>query len=263
MTTVGIIGTGNMGAAIARGLAGRGDVALIGIDQDQSRLDELRDIGLEPADSAEDLAARSDLVLVAVKPNQVESVLSEISSSLTRDKCIVSIAAGLRMDKLTAWSGRACPVVRVMPNTPALVGKGCFAVCLDDPGLSDAQRQTITGLFASLGKVFELPEKDFDAFTAVVGSGPAYVFYFMEALMEAAVAQGLARDQATQMVKSLFEGSAELALKSDKHVSILREMVTSPGGTTIAALNVLDAEAVRSAIIKAVKAACQRSRELG
>ena len=118
-------------------------------------------------------------------------------------------------------------------------------------------------LFGSLGQAHELTEKAFDGFTAIVGSGPAYVFYVMEALIEAGVTLGMQRPQATEMVKGLFSGSAALAKESDFHLSVLREMVTSPAGTTIAGTNVLDAHGVRAALVEAAKAACKRSKELG
>jgi pyrroline-5-carboxylate reductase len=150
-----------------------------------------------------------------------------------------------------------------MPNTPAMVGQGVFAVCFDDPALTPAAKDFLQGLFRSLGQVHVLGEDRFDAFTAVAGSGPAYVFYFMEAIVEAGVTLGLTRAQSTEMVKKLFSGSAALAEETSMHLSELREMVTSPAGTTIAATNVLDLGAVRGKIVEAVKAASDRSREMG
>ena len=167
------------------------------------------------------------------------------------------------MDKLADWSGNACPVVRVMPNTPALVAAGCTAVCLDDPRLSEAQKKLVTELFAAIGKTFPLPEKDFDAFTALAGSGPAYVMYVMEALIESGVYTGLSRPLATDIVLELLRGSVKMAIESGRHVSELREMVTSPAGTTIEALLHLDRSAVRAAIVEAVAMARDRSIELG
>lgn len=150
-----------------------------------------------------------------------------------------------------------------MPNTPALVGGGVSAVCLDDSKLTPLQREMVQTIFASVGSVHVLEEKSFDAFTAVAGSGPAYVFYFIEAMVEAAVAAGLPRAQAAGIVAELFSGSLKLANQSMTHPSLLREMVTSPAGTTIAALMHLDRQAVRAAIIDAAVASRDRSKALG
>jgi pyrroline-5-carboxylate reductase len=263
MTSVGLIGTGNMGAAVIRGLLARGGVEVHGADVDKKRVDELAAEGMNARTDARDLAAACDYVVLAVKPHQIGEVVSSIRPELDPGKCLVSIAAGVKTAAIAASAEGACPVVRVMPNTPAMVGEGVFAVCLDDDKLSQEQRDFVPELFESLGQVHILPEKSFDAFTAIAGSGPAYVFYFMEALIEAGVTMGLTRDQTTQMVKGLFTGSAKLASDPGRHVSMLKEMVTSPGGTTIQALNHFDRMSLKGAIIDAVELCCERSRELG
>jgi len=262
MTTIGFIGTGNMGAAIIRGLSVRDDVALAGFDLNKASLAALSEVGLNAAASTVELAAQSDIIVLAVKPYQVETVLTEIGGELGPDKTVLSIAAGITMKKLRKWAGEA-PVVRVMPNTPAMVGAGVFALCLEDERLGQERAALVQDLFAGLWQVHVLPEKQFDAFTAVAGSGPAYVFYFMEAVIEAGVTLGLTRQQTTQMVEGLFSGSAKLATENEHHISVLREMVCSPGGTTIAALNVFDKKAVRAAIVKGVIKSAKRSKELG
>lgn len=261
---IGFVGTGNMGAAIIRGLAGRAGLQICGTDLDKNRLAELkRDCGLEPLATPNDVARRSDYVVLAVKPQHLRPVLQDMSGQLTAGKCLVSIAAGIPVARLREWSGDVCPVVRVMPNTPALVGAGVSAVCLDDPRLDGAQKQQVQELFTAVGKVHVLPETLFDAFTAVVGSGPAYIFYFMEALVESAVYLGLPRPQATDMVLGLLTGSGKLAAEGGQHLSLLREMVTSPAGTTARALAHLDRQAVRASILDAVDACYKRSIELG
>lgn len=263
MTTIGFIGTGNMGAAIIRGLSVRDDLSLVGFDVYTEGLKALAEFGLTAATSAFEVAEKSDFILLAVKPHQVETVLHEIGPALDKSKTILSIAAGVTQAKLSLWSGSACPAVRVMPNTPAMVGEGVFALCLEDKRLSKETGDFVKGLFEGIGQVHVLPESQFDAFTAVAGSGPAYVFYFMEAIIEAGVTMGLTRPQATAMVEGLFTGSAKLAAESDFHLSVLREMVCSPGGTTIAALNVFDENAVRSDIVQGVLRSAERSKELG
>ncbi len=260
---LGCIGTGAMGSAILRGLADRDDLELFGYDIAREPLEKLAgEIGFKAMNTPKELAKAVDYVVVAVKPHQVASLLKDLAPILGMSETVISIAAGVTVAQLKTSSSGVCPVVRVMPNTPAMVQSGVFAVCLDDPDLKPAQKEMVQSIFAPLGQVHVLEEKYFDAFTAVCGSGPAYVFYFMEAMVEAGVTLGLTRPQATEMVKGLFSGSAKLA-EQDIHLSVLREMVTSPAGTTIEATGCLDRSAVRAAIIDAVKAAARRSKELG
>lgn len=258
---IGFIGLGNMGAAMVRGLSG---MEVWGTDLNASNIQTLeRECGLKPAASPAELAGQCDYLLLAVKPQHAEAVLKDLTPHLGPHHCLMSICAGLTVKRLKKWTGKTCPVVRYMPNTPAMVNQGVFALCLDDEDLTEAQKAFATEVFAPLGTIFPMPEKDFDAFTAVVGSGPAYVFYWMEACIEAAVNLGIARPQATQMVYGLFAGSTKLAQESGKHVSVLREMVTSPAGTTVKALVHMDRTAVRSSIIDAIGLSYVRSKELG
>jgi pyrroline-5-carboxylate reductase len=261
---VGFLGTGNMGGAIATGLSGRKDLNLTGFDPDSDRLEQLAaQTGLDPLPSAAELATGSDYLILAVKPQQLQPLLEDLAPRIRPEACLISIAAGIPLSKLRQWSGGVCPVVRIMPNTPALVGAGVFALCLDDPALSHEQKEFIEQLFRGLGEVHILPEKLFDPFTAVVGSGPAYVFYFMEALIESAVTMGIPRPAAISMVKSLFHGSVKLSAQSDHSLAELREMVCSPGGSTLAGLNHFDRTGLRGSIIDAVIEAWKRNLELG
>ncbi len=264
MAAIGFIGTGNMGSAIIRGLAGSGN-ELFGTDLNPDKLQELAlDTGLTPCASPAEVVAKSQYIVLAVKPQHMQALLEGLKAVLTKDKRLLSIAAGLTTARLRDWSGKVCPVVRIMPNTPAMAGKGVSAICLNDAeGLDEADKDVVRGVFGAVGQVHELAEKDLDAFTAVVGSGPAYVFYFMEAMIEAAVTLGLPRDKATQMVMALFSGSCALAEQDGRHLSILREMVTSPAGTTIQALIHMDRTGTRGHIIDAVRASYERSKELG
>lgn len=263
-TTVAFIGAGNMGSALIRGLRQMEGLSLIGYDMNRERLNALcAECSITAAQSIVQAVTESDYVVLAVKPQHIKEVVKDLREGLTHEQCLVSIAAGVTMDKLIKWVGDRCPVVRVMPNTPALVGSGVTAVCLDSPRLSQEQKDFVRSMFSVVGHVHVLAERLFDAFTALAGSGPAYVYYFMEALVEAGLAQGLPRDQATQIVMELFGGSVKLARDSMTHLSLLREMVTSPAGTTIAALNHLDRQAVRAAIIDAVGQAVRRGVELG
>lgn len=263
-TTVSFIGTGNMGAALIRGISGMDGVRMIGFDLDREKLNILcAECALAAAGDIAQAVEQADVVVMCVKPQHMKSVLDKVRPALAPGKCLVSIAAGLTRAKLSEWIGGVCPVVRVMPNTPALVGAGVSAVCLDDALLTPAQKETVVKLIGAVGSTHVMDEGQFDAFTAVAGSGPAYVFYFMEAVIEAALACGLPRAQATAIVEDLFSGSLKLAKESTSHVSQLREMVTSPAGTTVEALIHMDRQAVRASIIDAVRAAMRRSKELG
>jgi len=263
MCKVGFIGAGNMGGAIVKGLAGRPEYELFAFDPDKAKLDALAtEYKVGAAASVFELAQVCDYIVICVKPGQVETVIKNMANALTGGKCLISIAAGVPLKKLKKWSGKDCPAVRVMPNTPALVGEGLFALCFEDDAVTAEQKAFVSAMFGALGETFDLPEKHFDAFTAVAGSGPAYVYYFMEALTEAALLLGFDRETATRVVKGLVSGSAALAHASPKHLSELREMVTSPAGTTVAALLHLDRQAVRASVMEAVQKAYHRSVEV-
>jgi pyrroline-5-carboxylate reductase len=261
MKRFGFIGLGNMGGAIARGLAAGGGFSLHGFDPSEGMCRKSADI-MTIHQSARELAGNSDYVLVAVKPQVMRPVLTDLAPALGPETCLVSIAAGVTLAQLVAWSGGRCPVVRVMPNTPAMVGKGVYALCFDHELVDAACRRTIEDTFASIGQAHVLSEKLFDAYTGLIGSGPAYVYAFMEGLIDAGVTLGLTRAQASSMVAGLVSGSALMAEAEGAHPTLLKEMVTSPGGTTIAGLNALDEHRFKFAISQAVLAAARRSREL-
>jgi pyrroline-5-carboxylate reductase len=262
-TSVGFIGVGNMGTAIIKGLAAQ-KIQVHGYDLDKAKLEKLsQEVGLKPEASPKDLVKHCRYVLLAVKPQHLSSVLEEIGPELTAGHCLLSIAAGITMSRLHELSNGRCPVVRIMPNTPALVGAGVFALCFDDKSLDDERREFVRAMHKPLGQVHELPEKLFDAFTSVAGCGPAYVFYVMDAIVEAGVNLGLPRAQSTEIVKALFSGSAKLAEEGGMHLAELREMVTSPAGSTIRATMHFDRMAMRGTIVDAVREAYDRNVELG
>lgn len=261
--SVGFIGVGNMGTAIIKGLAAQ-KLSVHGCDLDKAKLKSLaKEVGLKPEATPTDVVKACRYVILAVKPQHLPSVLEEIAPALTKKHCLLSIAAGVTQERLKKLSKGRCPVVRIMPNTPALVGAGVFALCFDDPTLDEERKSFVRAMHQPLGQVHELPEKLFDAFTSVAGCGPAYVFYFMDAVVEAGVNLGLTRTQSTQIVKALFAGSAKLAAESDLHLAELREMVTSPAGSTIRAIIHMDRMAVRGNIVDAVNEANERNIELG
>lgn len=262
MKRFGFIGLGNMGGAIARGLAPGKTFEMIGFDPSESMRARQADI-MTVLPEGRKVAERSDFLLLAVKPQVMRDVLTNLAQVLRPGTCVISIAAGIPLDKLVKWSGKACPVVRVMPNTPAMVGKGVYALCFDHELLDQETKDAVTTAFATIGQAHVLPEKLFDAFTGLIGSGPAYVFAFMEALIDAGLTLGLTRAQATAMVQGLVAGSARMAEEQGAHPTLLKEMVTSPGGTTIAGLNALDEHRFKFAVSQAVLAATRRSKELG
>jgi pyrroline-5-carboxylate reductase len=209
MKRFGFIGLGNMGGAIARGLAAGGAFALHGFDPSDVMRGKNADI-MTIHKTAQDVAGNSDFVLLAVKPQVMRPVLQGLAESLGPETCLVSIAAGVTVAQLAAWSGGICPVVRVMPNTPAMVGKGVYALCFDHEKVDEACRRTVLETFSSIGQAHVLPEKLFDAYTGLIGSGPAYVYAFMEGLIDAGVTLGLTRAQATDMVTGLVGGCARM-----------------------------------------------------
>lgn len=261
---IGFCGAGNMGGAIIGGLSGVPDVSVVAYDVDAAKVADLAGKNLATAAATpEELAAKCDYLFLCVKPQYLKAAMAQLAGHLRPDTVVLSIVAGVTMEKLRKLTGKRCPVVRIMPNTPALVGAGQFALCLDDPTLDEARKTFVRELFAKLGRTYVLEEKLFDAFTGLAGSGPAYVLYFMEALIESGVYLGFPRPLAADIVAGLVDGTAKLAAQSGQHVSVLREMVTSPAGTTIEALMHLDRQAVRAAVIDAVAASRDRSKALG
>ena len=255
-----VVGGGKMGEALVAGLLSSGAVAvddIVVVETFAPRAKELRDrYGLEV--TAEPVAC--DGAIVAVKPGDVEAACRALAS--VGVKRVLSIAAGVTIANLEAWLGDGASVVRAMPNTPALVGAGAAAIApgtaAGDDDLAWAER-----ILGAVGIVVRVPEKLLDAVTGLSGSGPAYVYLVAEALIEGGVLAGLPRDAATALVTQTLLGSARLLAESGDGPEALRAAVTSPGGTTAAGLRTLEAAGVRSALIEAVAAAAERSRELG
>lgn len=209
----------------------------------------------------EEAVAGANVVLVATKPADVPAVLDEASAALAPDALVISLAAGVPLATLEAHVPAATAVIRVMPNTPALVGEGMSAL---SPGAacSPAQAQTARALLSACGAVVTVPEKQQNAVTALSGSGPAYLFYVLEAMIDAGVLLGLPRPVATELAVQTAYGAATMVRRGGEHPGRLREQVTSPGGTTAAALRTLDTRGVRAAMMEAIEAAARRSAEL-
>lgn len=260
---IALIGAGAMGGALLNGwlAAGQEPSDVFVIEADAARVAELearhgvRSVGLGDVSDV-------DVVVLAVKPHQVAGVLATLREGIGRGACIVvSIAAGVRVATLTAALPAGQPVFRVMPNTPALLGLGMAGV-VPGPGTTLEQRKLIVGLMEAVGKAVVIDEAHMDALIALSGSGPAYLFLVAEAMIEAGVHQGLTRPEATVLVNQTFVGAAAMLDGSGESATVLRERVTSPGGTTAAALRVLDERGVRAAFLAAVEACAERSRTM-
>lgn len=263
---IGCIGCGTMGSAILSSLSpmAHPDNGLIlsGYNRTPERLIPLEAKGIQSIDCIPNLVQKNDILILGVTPNYVTSVLKEALPFLRPGHIIISLAAGISQATLSEAVEHFCPVIRTMPNTPALIGAGIFAVCLEDSKLSVEQSQKVLDLFSLIGLPIVLPEIQFNAFTALIGCGPAYIFHFMDALVEASTTLGFSRQQSIHMVSELLLGSAKLAKLPGSHPAILREQVCSPGGITIAAVNHLDRTAIRGNIIDAILIAYQKAQEI-
>jgi pyrroline-5-carboxylate reductase len=266
---IGFLGGGAMAQALASGLVASGvpTEAVAASDPDRARREALKTApGIETFETNADLVARSDLVVLAVKPGLVQAVLEEVVAA-DRDGALaplwVSIAAGVPLARLERALPEGARVVRAMPNTPALVGSGATAYAANRAS-SPEDRAATAALFEGVGLAWEAPHEGLlDAVTGLSGSGPAYVLVFLEALGDAGVRMGLPRDAAYQLAFQTVLGTARLALETGRHPAALKDQVTSPGGTTIAGLERLEAGGLRAAVYAAVQAATERSRELG
>jgi pyrroline-5-carboxylate reductase len=260
-----VLGTGMMGSALARGLTQAGAMSPANLtlyDVHALKARQLaQEIGATAAASAGDAVADADLILIAVKPGIVTSVLQSIADRLTESHLVISIAAGVRVDKMEAVVPAGVPVIRCMPNTPCLVGAGATALCRGTHATHD-HLQIAQSLFSAVGESVEVEERLMDAVTGLSGSGPAYVYLMIEAMADGGVMGGLTRDTARMLAAQTVLGAAKMVLSTNEHPAQLRDNVTTPGGTTIAALAVLERAGLRTALMDAIEAATKRSKEL-
>jgi pyrroline-5-carboxylate reductase len=264
VTRLAIIGAGMMGEALATGLIESGwkSEDIVFADVAAERLDVVsKTLGAATAGSARDAAASADGTLIAVKPQDAIGALSELSGSIGSSG-LVSIVAGLRTPTIEDALGAGASVVRAMPNTPARVGKGVTALAAGSATV-DATRELAGAVFAAVGPVVWLSEDQLDAVTALSGSGPAYVFLLAQAMIDAGVELGLARDVAETLANATIEGAGRMLTQTGIDAATLRNQVTSPGGTTEAAIGVLEDAEFRKVLGEAIAAAHRRSRELG
>ena len=263
---IGFLGAGNMGEAMIRGLLKAGTVPAEDIFATDVRLDRLQQLGklygIHTLSDNSLLVKRVDVVILAVKPQIIHSVLQEVAPAVNPKKLVISVAAGVPTVALRADLPKGVRLIRVMPNTPALVLEGMTAVATAD-GLQKGDLETAEEIFGAVGKVVVLEEEALDAVTGLSGSGPAYVALMIEALTDGGVKVGLDRVTAMTLAAQTVLGSAKLLIETGAHPGQLKDMVTSPGGTAIAGIAALEEGGVRRTLISAVERATLRSRELG
>lgn len=263
---IGFIGGGNMAFSLAGGLVAdgcKGADILVSEPSEAKREHLARQLGVSVFEDNTEVVSRADIVVLAVKPQQAEAALTPLAEPLAQRGCpLLSIAAGVPLARLASWVGSSVPIIRAMPNTPALVRSGVTALLANEQ-VTEAHRDLAESVMRAVGTTLWVEdEADLDTVTAISGSGPAYFFAMMEALEEAAVAHGLAPDAARLLVAETAFGAAKLALESDETPAELRRRVTSPGGTTAAGVGVLDQADFQGLMARVVEAARNRAREL-
>jgi len=263
---IAFIGGGNMAAALIGGLIRKGVAAadLHAVDPNaDARARNAKQFGIRTSEAADATLASYDAIVLAVKPQIVKEVAKALAPHVAAHQLVVSIVAGIRSADLSRWLNGHARIVRTMPNTPALIGMGATGL-VASAGVDANGRQLASDVLGAVGQtVWFDDEAKIDAVTAISGSGPAYVFYFIEALEEAARRLGMDEQQGRALAIATFTGAAQLALQSDEAPSVLRERVTSKGGTTAAALASFDASGVKEAIVRGALAADARAKEMG
>ncbi|MDY5212417.1 pyrroline-5-carboxylate reductase [Intestinibacter sp.] len=265
MKKIGFIGAGNMAGAIIGGIIKSNLVKpqnVIASAKTMTNLEKLKDeYKINVTLDTREVVKNSDIVFMAVKPNIFDDVLTDVKDLIGNEKIVVSIAAGKNIAGIEKIIGNDKKVVRTMPNTPALVNEGMSALC-PNKNIEDEELKIVKAIFDSFGKSEVIGEYLIDAVIGVSGSSPAYVFMFIEAMADAAVMAGMPRKQAYNFAAQAVLGSAKMVLDSGKHPGELKDMVCSPAGTTIDAVKVLENEGMRSAVINAVCACVEKSREM-
>jgi pyrroline-5-carboxylate reductase len=264
--TIGFIGTGNMGSAMIRGIINSKLVTpgqISAFDVNSSKLNALRDeTEILLCQNNEEVINNTDIIIIAVKPDLVASVLHDIKHSFGSDKIIVSFAVGVPIRKFKEILGEEAKIIRTMPNTPMMVNEGMTLIS-HSHNVTSEEIEIVKKLFECCGKAEILPEKLMTEVTALTGSSPAYVYIFIEAMADAAVLSGIPRDLAYKLASQAVLGSAKMVLESGKHPGELKDMVCSPAGTTIEAVAVLEKSGFRSSVIEAMNACTQRARLIG
>lgn len=262
---IGFIGTGNMGSAMMGGIISSGIVPpedVMASDIFQAALDRVSEqLGVATSTNNRDVVEFADVIFLAIKPQFLAHALEGIKDMDFTDKLVVSIVAGQSLERLSELFGKKLKLIRVMPNTPALVGEGMSALSPNEL-VSEEEAANVLKLFESFGKAEIVPERLQDAVVGISGSSPAYVYMFIEALADGAVAEGMPRAQAYKFAAQAVLGSAKMVLETGEHPGVLKDAVCSPGGTTIEAVATLEALGFRNAVIEAERVCIDKSREL-
>lgn len=262
---IGIIGCGNMGRAMLSALLKSSDISnddiIVSTKRENSAEKIRNDFKVKTTLVNSEVAERSNILFLAVKPHFFKEVIEEIKDKINNDTIIISIAAGITISQIEEWFGKDIKLVRSMPNTPSLVGEGMSAICPNKNITSD-ELNYVGKLYNSFGKYEILEEKDFHAFIALCGSSPAYIFMFIEAMADAGVKLGIPRAKAYKLVEQSVLGSAKLALETGKHPGVLKDEVCSPSGTTIDAVIDLERNGLRSTVISAVEKCAEKSKNM-
>jgi pyrroline-5-carboxylate reductase len=263
---IGFIGAGNMATALGQGFVRAGLTTaanLLAADPTETaRANFAQSTGGQVTNDNTAVAAKSDVLFLAVKPQYMALVAGELSGKISANTLVVSIAAGVRLSRLAGWLGETVRLVRVMPNTPCLIGEGACGYCLGERA-TQADGELVGKLLKAVGIAWQVEEKMLDAVTGLSGSGPAFVYLIIEALSDAGVRVGLPRHIAASLAAETVRGAVDMVISTGEHPAVLKDRVASPGGTTIAGLQVIEAGALRATLIAAVEAAAKRSVELG
>jgi pyrroline-5-carboxylate reductase len=263
---IGFIGAGNMATALIKGIISSNLYSPEKIKTSDTDTDKIKkihqDYSVDGMPSNRDLVKSCNIIILSVKPQVINDVFEDIKDEISKDHIVISIAAGIKTAAIRSALGKDVPVIRVMPNTPALVQKGVSAITAGN-NVTDNQAAIALDIFNSVGTAFSVEEEMMDAVTALSASGPGFIFKIMECFVEAAERQGFDSDTALKMITQTFLGSAILADKSDLSLSDLRRMVTSPGGTTEAGLKYMDTNKIEEIVNGTIETAKTRSIELG
>ena len=264
MKKIGIIGTGNMGEAIVKALvkAGfkKGSLLIAEKNREKAQYME-KSYGTACSNDLGLLADKSDYIILAVKPQDARYVMGEIGTHITGKKVLISIMAGITTSTLLSLAEKQIKIVRIMPNICAKIGEGAMGIT-SNTATTGEERDAVKEALAPLGSFFEVTEELMDAVTALGGSGPAFLLSFLEAMIDAGVKTGLPRDKARAIVLQVTKGTVKMLDEEGLHPAVLRDMITSPGGTTIAGITALEERAFNGSVIEAVEMACKRAKEL-
>ncbi len=259
---VAVVGLGKMGEALVKGFSGLKDLSIVATVRNEEKATELSaSLGIKVVTDNRAACKNAEIIILAVKPYQVENVLSELRGQIAQNQVLVSIAASITTTQLIEFSGSKGPIIRAMPNTPAIIREG-MTVFSPAPGVSDVTLKKVQALFETVGKTAVVDESLLDGVTGLSGCGPAYVFLMIEALSEAGVKVGLRREVATLLAAQTLLGASKMVLERGVHPAALKDEVTTPAGCTIDGLMALEEGKLRVTLIKAVLAATKRSEKL-